>query len=214
MRKDHNTSLLLLITGKLKFDHKQGHDRRLSDLPFLLSVWESCKKLIEEDKDGFCCCKMSLFCSFTSTGSGKKICLVDCREHWYVLQALQMNSTEKLQRTGLSLLSRILFALSWTAKPIVWGVTQHPAILPRRGWRVYRRKDPGCFLLSSALLVHPCIMQVTTRFLSSKILGNLQNFPWRDACLLLLLCLSAWTLHATSSSPQSHGVNPFTSSLA
>lgn len=191
MRKDHNTSLYLLINGKLKFDHKQDHDRRQSDAFSAIKVGgKAAKSAQKEYKDEFCCC-LCPFCPFTRTGNGKKICLVDCREQPHVLQALQTNSIEKLQGTGLPLLSRILFTLSRTARPIVWGVTLNSAVLQRRGWRVDKRKDIGCFLLSSALPAHPRIMQAATRFLSSETLGNLQNLPrggWLLSAAALAFC--------------------------
>lgn len=132
---------------------------------------------------------------------------MDCREQRY-LQALQRNSAEKLQSTGLPLLSKILFTLSRRAKPIAQGVTHNPATLQRSGWRVYKwtekgSLDLGWFVLSSASPTRPCITQVSTRFLSSEILGNPQNPPMGR---LAPICswLFAWMHmygHATTSSP-------------
>lgn len=153
-------------------------------------------------------------------GMDRKIRLVDCKEHQRCLQALQKNSTEKLQSTGLPLLSKILFTLSRRVKPIARGVTQKPAMLQRMGWRVYKRNekeslDLGCFLLSSASPTHPCIMQVSTCFLSSEILGNPRNSPWGgwlpSAPSFLHECLCRSLL---SHSHTELRVNPFISSPA
>lgn len=81
------------------------------------SMWERCKKHVgKKEKDGFSCCLHPCF-SFTSTRNGKKIRLVDHKEQ-RCLQGLQTKSAEKLQSTGLPLLSKILFTLSRRVKPI------------------------------------------------------------------------------------------------
>lgn len=90
------------------------------------------------------------------------------------------------------------FYTFYNSGTIVWGVTQNSSVLQRRGWGVYKRKDSGCFLLSSSLPAHPCILQVTTHFLSS---GNLQNLPWGSWCLsaaVLAFCMSSPHCHLIS----------------